>query len=124
MQNQFNNLESLGSDKAYYLKTYCNGISHSISNEALAIKFNMDKRTLRSLITHLIVKHGIPIGSCSRNHSGIYFISNQQDFDIASRELMGRIKKLSRRHKCLRLNWQDWKGEIVKEQLTLSWLGK
>ena len=62
--------------------------------------------------------------SCSRNHSGIYFISNQQDFDIASRELISRIKKLSRRHKCLRLNWQDWKGEIVKEQLTLSRLGK
>ena len=124
MNTQFKNLESLGSDIAYYLKTYCNGISHSINNEALAIKFNMDNRTLRSLITHLIVKHGIPIGSCSRNYSGIYFISNQQDFDIASRELMGRIKKLSRRHKCLRLNWQDWKGEIVKEQLTLSGLGK
>ena len=124
MNTQFNNLESLGSDIVYYLKTYCNGISHSISNEALASNFDLDKRTLRSLITHLIVKHGIPIGSCSRNHSGIYFISNQQDFDIASRELISRIKKLSRRHKCLRLNWQNWKSEIVKEQLTLSGLGK
>ena len=49
MNTQFNNLESLGSDIAYYLKTYCNGISHSISNEALAIKRTVDFKRVREI---------------------------------------------------------------------------
>src|SRR4030042_5765845 len=112
MKTQFKNLEGIDREIADYLKNYCECIYHAISNEALASKFDVDKRTLRGMITHLITEHGIPIGSCSKNHSGIYFITSQQDFDIASRELMSRIRKLSKRYKCVRLNWQAWKNEI------------
>jgi len=116
MNNNFNNLEPIEKDIVNYLKNYCNGLSHSISNEALAAKFQMDKRTLRSLITHLIVFHDVPLGSCSRNHSGIFYVSSQYDFEVAHREIISRIKNLSKRAKHLRLGYYE---SIKDKQLQL-----
>jgi hypothetical protein len=114
MKNEFNNLNEYEAEIVDYLKNFCDGIEHAISNEGLARKFMMDTRTMRNLITNLIVNQHIPIGSCSKNHSGIFYCVTDSDFEVAHRELIGRIKQLSRRAKGLRL------GYFAKEkQLTL-----
>ena len=119
MKNNFNITEYPDKDIAEYLFDYCKGIDNAISNKRLADRFNLDERTLRQIIVKLIVKEGIPIGSSSKNHSGIYFISCEADYKIASDELMSRIRKLSKRHKCNRYNWSNWKNEILNKQLQL-----
>lgn len=116
MTNYFNNLNGLELEITEYLKSYCSGISHSISNEALAGKFDMDKRTMRDMIAHLVTDHHIPIGSCSRNNSGVFYCVSREDFEVASRELMSRIKNLSKRHKGLRIGFVK---SIEVEQLSL-----
>ena len=120
MKNHFNITEYPDRDIAQYLLDYCKGIGNAISNKRLADRFGLEERRLRQIITKLIVVDNIPIGSCSVNHSGIYFIDNEEDFKIASRELLSRIKKLSKRHKCNRYNWSNWKNEIDSEQLSFS----
>lgn len=117
--NTFKISDPLEAEIAEYLFEYHKGIGNAISNKRLADRFNLDERTLRQLIVNLIVKEGIPIGSSSKNHSGIYFISSEEDYKIASDELLSRIKKLSKRHKCNRYNWINWKNEILNEQLIL-----
>ena len=119
MNNNFNISDPLENDIAEYLLDYHKGIEHSITNKRLADRFNLDERTLRQLIVNLIVNSNIPIGSCSKNHSGIFFISNESEFKIASDELLSRIKKLSKRHKSLRMGWIGEKQEQKPKQLLL-----
>jgi len=119
MENQFNITEYPDKDIAEYLYSYHRGISRGVSNHRLAYKFHLDERRLRQIITKLIVEDLLPIGSCSTNHSGIYFISNEQDFLIAHRELISRIKKLAKRARALRKAYQNYKNELVNKQLQL-----
>ena len=117
MENIFNISDPLEQEIADYLYDYHRGLSNAISNKRLANRFNLDERTLRQLI----VNSNIPIGSCSKNHSGIFYISDDLDFKIASDELLSRIKKLSKRHKSLRVGYYK---RIENKQLVLIWGGK
>jgi len=119
MNNQFNITEYPDRDIAQYLLDYCKGINNAISNKRLARCFNLEERRLRQIITKLIVINLIPIGSRSTNHSGIFFIDNESEFKIASDELLSRIKKLSKRHKALRIAYSGYKNEIENKQLQL-----
>ena len=121
MENIFNISDPLEQEIADYLYDYHRGLSNAISNKRLANRFNLDERTLRQLIVNLIVNSNIPIGSCSKNHSGIFYISDDLDFKIASDELLSRIKKLSKRHKSLRVGYYK---RIENKQLVLIWGGK
>jgi len=116
MNNNFNILDPLENDIAEYLFDYHKGIEQAITNSRLADRFQLNERTLRLIITKLIVKDLIPIGSCSTNHSGIFYISDDTDFKIASDELMSRIRKLSKRHKSLRIGYYK---RIENKQLVL-----
>ena len=118
MNNHFNITEYPDNDIAQYLLEYHKGIGNAISNKRLADRFNLDERTLRQIIVKLIVKEGIPIGSSSKNHSGIFFISSESEFKIASDELLSRIKKLSKRHKALRMAYKNYKNELLNKQLS------
>ena len=119
MNTKFDNLEPTERDIVEFLFEYHRGIEHAISNKRLAEAMRLEERNLREIIAKLITIDHIPIGSCSVNHSGIFFCSNDEDFKIAHNELIGRMKKLSRRAKGLRLGWQEWKNEIKAEQLLL-----
>ena len=118
MNTQFKNLEPQEADIVDYLKTYCKGIGHAISNEGLAHKFNLDTRTMRNFIANIIVKYEFPIGSSSKNLSGIFWIETEEEFQIAQRELISRIKMLSRRTRGIRRGWSNYKNEQI-EQLKL-----
>jgi len=119
MNIKFQNLDPIEQDIAEYLFEYHKGIENAVSNKRLAEAVGLEERTSREIVAKLITIDNIPIGSCSVNHSGIYFCSNDEDFKIAHNELIGRMKKLSRRAKGLRLGWQEWKNEIKAEQLLL-----
>jgi len=119
MNNQFNISDPLERDIAEYLFDYHKGIEHSITNKRLADRFSLDERTLRRIITKLITVNLIPIGSRSTNHSGIFFIANESEFKIASDELLSRIKKLSKRHKALRMAYKNFKNAELNKQLVL-----
>ena len=119
MNPKFNDLETKEAELAEYLYDYHRGINHAVSNKHLAEAMGLDERTSRDIVAKIITVDHIPIGSCSVNHSGIYFCNNEEDFKIAHNELIGRMKKLSRRAKGLRLGWQEWKNEIKAEQLLL-----
>lgn len=116
---KFNITEYPDKDIAEYLYEYHKGIENAISNSRLADRFNLDERTLRQIIVNLIIKEGIPIGSCSVNHSGIYFIASEEDFLIAYRELISRVKKLARRTRALKRAYNNYKNKIENRQLQL-----
>jgi len=119
MKNHFNISDPIENDIATYLYEYHKGIGNAVSNSRLAYKFQLGERRLRQIITKLIVVDLIPIGSRSTNHSGIFFISNESEFKIASDELLSRIKKLSKRHKALRIAYSSYRNEIENKQLQL-----
>ena len=119
MKNQFNISDSFEGEIVQYLFDYHRGIGNAISNKRLARCFNLEERRLRQIITKLIVVDLIPIGSRSTNHSGIFFIESESEFKIASDELLSRIKKLSKRHKALRMAYKNYKNELLNKQLQL-----
>ena len=119
MKNNFNITEYPDKDIAQYLLDYHKGIGNAISNKRLARCFNLEERRLRQIITKLIVVDLIPIGSRSTNHSGIFFIESESEFKIASDELLSRIKKLSKRHKALRMAYKNYKNAELNKQLQL-----
>lgn len=115
---KFNLTDPLEQDIAEYLYEYHKGINNAISNKILADIFHLEEGRLRQIIAKLIVVDLLPIGSCSSNISRIFYIDDEEDFKIASRELLSRIKKLSRRHKALRIAYNNYKNEQI-EQLEL-----
>ena len=119
MTNLFNNLETKEAEIAEYLYEYHRGISHAVSNKRLTEAMGLDERTSRDIVAKIITVDHIPIGSCSTNHTGIFFCNSDEDYKIASDEDMSRIKKLAMKHKGRRLGWQEWKNGIVSEQLEL-----
>jgi len=125
--NQFNITEYPDKDIAQYLYEYHKGIGNAVSNSRLAYKFQLDKRTLRRIITKLINKCGVPIGSSS--HHGIFFISSDEECEIAKAELRSRIEELEIREANIDMNWSNYKNysnyknEIENKQLTLSGVG-
>ena len=112
MKNNFNITEYPDNDIAEYLYEYHKGISNAVSNKRLADVFQLDERTLRQIIVNLIINYNVPIGSSSKNHSGIFFISNEQEFLIAHRELISRIRKLAKRARALRMAFKNYKNGV------------
>jgi len=119
MKPEFKNLNPIEQEIAEYLYTYCDGINHAISNEAISHKFGIDKRQIRSIITNLIVIHELPIGCSSTGRTGIYWCITEEDYEIAHRELILRIKQLSKRAKGLRTGWNRFKEDKL-EQLSFG----
>lgn len=94
------------------LKTNRRGKERAIHFRRLAIDFELNERELRDIIAHLITDYQLPIGS---GQEGYYWISNDDEFAQASNELLCRIRKLSRRHKGLRLGHMKSKQVIIKQ---------
>ena len=123
MNNQFNIPDPIENDIATYLYEYHKGIGNAVSNSRLAYKFQLDKRNLRRIITKLINKCGVPIGSSS--HHGIFFISSDEECEIAKAEFRSRIEEFEIREANIDINWSNYKNyssyknEIENKQLQL-----
>lgn len=78
------------------------GHKEAISRRRLVEKSRLNERRVRKIIFSLIVKHGIPIGSCTGKDGGGYFIiQSHDDLTIAMMHLRPRAKKIFLRIRAL-----------------------
>jgi len=85
------------------------GKDKAVTYKAIAFFTQIDERTVRSTVAHLVTEHNMPIGTISSGgNAGYFLISNADEFDQAHRELISRIKKLSARCKGLRRGYEKY----------------
>ena len=81
-------------------KGYC------LTYKSLSFFSRVSEREVRAAVASLVTDGIAPI--CG-SQQGYTWISNQEQYELASNELLSRIKMLSRRHKGLRRAWQEEK---------------
>jgi len=78
------------------------GHEQAIQARRLAQLAGQHERESRELINHLVVEHGLPIGSSPEPGSAGYFIiASEEDLEIATRHLKPRAIKIFRRARAL-----------------------
>ncbi|WP_066633342.1 DNA replication protein [Desulfolucanica intricata] len=78
------------------------GHRQAIHKHRLARLAGLDEREAREIIYHLVVEHGLPIGSSTEPGTGGYFIiENTEDMEIATRHLKPRAVKIIKRARAL-----------------------
>jgi len=77
-----------------YLRKNHKGKKNAIPHKLLATRLNIDPRTIRALISHLVTDHYIPIGSLSKSNVGIFYINTKEEMEQAHTELMSRSDKI------------------------------
>jgi hypothetical protein len=98
------------------LKNHHRGKERAIHFKELAINLRLNDRELRDTIANLITDHQIPIGS---SQEGYFYITNDDDYQLAHSELISRIKKLARRAKGMRLGYAKSKQYEEPKQLVM-----
>lgn len=78
-----------------YLEKFHRGKNNSIPHRLLATKMDIEPRTVRALISHLVKEHKIPIAGTS--DSGIFYISTKEEMEQNFEELMSRVGKIRKR---------------------------
>ena len=86
-----------------------------ITYKSIAWSTGINKREVRSIVAHLVTDHHICI--CTTSSGGYFLATTHEEFDEAHRELISRVKKLSKRAKGLRLGYNE--NVRRDEQLTL-----
>ena len=99
-----------------YLQKHCRGKANAETFKHLSIILGIGERELRDIVAHLVTDWQIPIASGS--DCGYYWLTADQEFIEAHRELISRIKKLAKRAKGLRIGYLRSKQEIKPKQLT------
>ncbi|MDA8235941.1 hypothetical protein [Desulfotomaculum nigrificans] len=78
------------------------GHRQAITKVQLAKLSGLSEREAREIIYSLVVKHGLPIGSCTEPTGGGYFvIQDEADLAVATRHLLPRAKAIIRRTRAL-----------------------
>jgi hypothetical protein len=97
------------------LKYYHRGKGNAIHYKHLALTLNLNERELRFVIADLITNRHLPIAT---SQEGYWWIDSDDEYQQASGELMCRIRKLSARHRGLRLGYIREKQDYKPKQLT------
>ncbi|KAF1086159.1 hypothetical protein SPSYN_00900 [Sporotomaculum syntrophicum] len=78
------------------------GSKQAIHKRRLAELTGLSEREAREIIYHLVVEHGLPIGSSTEPGAGGYFIiTSAEDMEIATRHLKPRAAKIFKRARAL-----------------------
>lgn len=96
-----------------YIKDRCRGKQHAETFGRLSLLLDINERELRLCVAELVTHYEQPIASTS--DAGYYWLNCDDEYQQASNELMSRIRKLSKRHKGLRLGYMKSKQVIVKQ---------
>jgi len=83
--------------------------------KSIAWSTNIKEREVRAIVAHLVTDHHICI--CTTSSGGYFLATTYEEYNEAHRELISRIKKLSKRAKGLRLGYNE--NVRRDEQLTL-----
>ena len=89
-----NELENQITDTLY---VWHKGKDKAITFTNLATVLDINTRTLRRLISHLVTEHRIPICSCSAHGKGYFFVDTIAERDHHYNELISRSRKLKTR---------------------------
>lgn len=87
------------------LKALGTGEKNSTTRKHLVFRTGIEDRTLRATVAKLVTENHIPIATTS--DGGYFLISNYDEFNHAHRELISRIKSLSKRAKGLRYGYSQ-----------------
>ena len=97
------------------LKALGTGEANACTYKTLAWRTRINEREVRRLVAKLVTENHYPIGTTS--DGGYFMISNFDEFDHAHKELLSRIKALSKRARGLRIGYKE---RVAKaEQLSL-----
>jgi len=78
------------------------GRAHAIQARRLAQLVGHHERKSRAIINHLVVVHGLPIGSSPEPGSAGYFvIADEEDLSVATRSIKPRAIKMCQRARAL-----------------------
>jgi len=78
------------------------GHRQAVHKRRLAEQAGLAEREAREIIYHLVVEHGLPIGSSTEPGTGGYFIiKTAEDMEIATRHLKPRAVKIFKRARAL-----------------------
>jgi len=78
------------------------GCKQAVHKRRLAELTGLSEREAREIIYHLVVEHGLPIGSSTEPGAGGYFIiKTAEDMVIATRHLKPRAVKIFKRARAL-----------------------
>jgi len=100
-----------------YLRKNHKGKKNAIPHKLLATRLNIDPRTIRALISHLVTDHYIPIGSLSKSDIGIFFINTKEEMKQAHDELMSRSDKIILRAFSLKQAFRKYYENLKKPKL-------
>ena len=87
------------------LKALGTGERQASTYKHLSFRTGINERELRRLVSKLVTDNHVPIATTS--DGGYFLISNHDEFDHAHRELISRIKALSKRAKGLRYGYSQ-----------------
>jgi len=86
------------------LKALGTGERQACTYKYLSFRTGINERELRRLVSKLVTDNHVPIATTS--DGGYFLISNHDEFDHAHRELISRIKALSKRCRGLRIGYE------------------
>lgn len=92
------------------------GRVHPRKIKEIAGLMEMDARTVRFLVSHLITVHGCPIGSPPSNPAGYYWIENETERAQALGPLNAQVGKMAERISALANHPIITKEEVLKNQ--------
>jgi len=99
-----------------YIKDRCKGQQHAETYGHLSLILGIEERELRSTVADLVTVYQVPIGT---GQDGYWWLSCDEEYRQAHKELIERMKKLSRRAKGLRLGFERSKQDYKFEQPAL-----
>lgn len=105
----------LTTEEQKIMATLSSGEKNLITYKTIAWRTKISEREVRAIVAHLVTDHYICI--CTTSNGGYFIASNYEEYDHAHRELLSRIKALSRRARGLRLGYM--KDVNIDKQLKL-----
>jgi len=85
-----------------YIKHFHKGRQRAITYKELAKVLRINERELRNVIASLVTK-GEPIGA---SQEGYFWITSEEEYQIARAEIISRIDKLRQRLEGLERGWE------------------
>lgn len=105
----------LTSEEQKIMATLPTGGKNPITYKLIAWRTKISEREVRAIVAHLVTDHHICI--CTTSNGGYFLASNYEEYDHAYRELLSRVRALSRRARGLRKGYE--KDINIDKQLSL-----
>lgn len=93
------------------------GRANTIGLDALALASDLPERTVQHVVSHLIERHQVPIGSAVSKPMGYFVIQTDEELQESVSQLVHRLTALARRIAALKKSTTP----LVLQQVAMSW---